>query len=39
VIETRPQRADELATISGIGPAFLERHADSLLAVLGDSAA
>ena len=39
VIETRPQSADELATISGIGPAFLERHAGSLLELLGDSAA
>jgi ATP-dependent DNA helicase RecQ len=34
VIETRPQGGDELAAISGIGPAFLERHADSLLALL-----
>jgi ATP-dependent DNA helicase RecQ len=34
VIETRPQSAADLAAISGIGPAFLERHADSLLALL-----
>jgi RecQ family ATP-dependent DNA helicase len=39
VIDARPQSAGELATISGIGPAFLERHADSLLALLGKSAA
>ena len=39
VIGARPQTADELATISGIGPAFLERHADSLLELLGVSAA
>jgi ATP-dependent DNA helicase RecQ len=39
VIEARPQSAGELAAISGIGPAFLERHADSLLALLGKSAA
>jgi superfamily II DNA helicase RecQ len=34
VIDTRPRTADELSTISGIGPAFLERHADSLLTLL-----
>ena len=39
VIETRPQSAVELGAISGIGPAFLERHADSLLALLADPAA
>jgi ATP-dependent DNA helicase RecQ len=38
VIDTRPRTADELSTISGIGPAFLERHADSLLTLLGESA-
>ena len=39
VIETRPQSAAELGAISGIGPAFLERHADSLLALLAEPAA
>jgi ATP-dependent DNA helicase RecQ len=37
VIETRPRTAGELAAISGIGPAFLERHADSLLGVLHET--
>ena len=39
VLETRPQSADDLVAIAGIGPAFLERHADSLLALLSQSAA
>jgi ATP-dependent DNA helicase RecQ len=39
VIETRPQHTDQLAAISGIGPAFLERHAESLLAVLREPGA
>jgi ATP-dependent DNA helicase RecQ len=37
VIETRPRSTEELGAISGIGPAFLERHADSLLTLLRDS--
>lgn len=38
VIQTRPHSSGELAAISGIGPAFLERHADSLLALLREPA-
>ena len=39
VIEALPQSPDQLAAISGIGPAFLGRHADSLLALLREPAA
>jgi RecQ family ATP-dependent DNA helicase len=39
VIDTRPQSTGELATISGIGPAFLERHGESLLTLLGSPGA
>ncbi len=39
VIETRPHSPEQLAAISGIGPAFLGRHADSLLALLREPAA
>jgi ATP-dependent DNA helicase RecQ len=34
--ELRPRSASELAQISGIGPAFIERHAESALAVLAE---
>jgi ATP-dependent DNA helicase RecQ len=36
LVELRPSSEDELARISGIGPAFLERHAESALAVLSE---
>jgi len=34
ILRRRPASADELLAIRGIGPAFVERHADDLLALL-----
>ncbi len=36
VLRRRPGSADELLAIRGIGPAFVEKHGDELLAVLAD---
>lgn len=36
VITSHPRNVDSLAEISGVGPAFIERHAEDLLATLGD---
>ena len=34
VLRRRPQSADELLQVRGIGPAFCEKHGESLLAEL-----
>jgi ATP-dependent DNA helicase RecQ len=34
----RPRSLDELARIKGVGPAFLERHGEQVLAVVGETA-
>ena len=33
----RPRSLAELATIKGVGPAFVERHGDSVLALVGET--
>ncbi|MCA1689164.1 MAG: HRDC domain-containing protein [Actinobacteria bacterium] len=35
MLRRRPGSPDELLAIRGIGPAFVEKHGDDLLAVLG----
>jgi hypothetical protein len=35
VLRRRPANMEELIEIRGIGPAFCEKHGESLLAVLG----
>ena len=35
IVRRRPATADELLAIKGIGPSFVDKHADSLLDLLG----
>jgi ATP-dependent DNA helicase RecQ len=39
IAKRRPRRAAELSAIKGVGPVFLERHSESLFAVLDELAA
>jgi superfamily II DNA helicase RecQ len=36
IAATRPTSSDALSLLPGVGPAFLERHATAVLAVLAD---
>jgi ATP-dependent DNA helicase RecQ len=36
IAATRPATSDALSLLPGVGPAFLERHATAVLAVLAD---
>jgi ATP-dependent DNA helicase RecQ len=35
IARLRPQSRDELAGIKGVGPAFVERHGDAVLRLVG----
>jgi superfamily II DNA helicase RecQ len=38
IASLRPSSLAELAQIKGIGPAFVERHGEAVLAIVGDGA-
>ena len=38
IASLRPSSLAELAEIKGIGPAFVERHGEAVLAIVGDIA-
>jgi ATP-dependent DNA helicase RecQ len=37
IAHTRPQSLDELGALNGIGPAFLARHGEAVLALVADA--